>query len=330
MARKSRKTIEKRMLDKVREYRRNALKSDKSRHGLKSEVGSVQREYVWSENSEKQVVRAATQFAKFLAEHHPELKRAELYEIDRKVMGDYLMQREQKGLSPSTISSDMYALNKIYGAGLRKEEFGLRERRVDEFVNNRGLTERPKEYELLTDKAKRQLDVSRAFGVRRNEYKDFTDKSLYMDKKGDLHLYIGASSKGGKVRTAKCTEEMKKVMMERYGSHVRRIDDVSRMSTNKADWRKEVAGGKPLEKTSFDHDLPIHRLGRQHYAQQLLRELEREGVKFPADFLLSANRLQSGYDRYTTNGREMDRSHAQFVSLQLGHNRLDILKSYIL
>jgi len=57
-----------------------------------------------------------------------------------------------------------------------------------------------------------------------------------------------------------------------------------------------------------------------------LNELEESERRFE---LTSQNSLRSGYDKYTTNCRTMLRDHAQHVSQQLGHNRLNELKSYI-
>lgn len=318
-------------MDEVaQEFKVNAATSDESRNDLKDDIGYRQREYTWSKNTHKAVKRVMKQFTNYIKEHERELYRSDLSTITRDVMGDFLKYRQNDlELSPETISNDMWALNKIFDEGLTKKEFDLKSRIADEVTNNRNPDGDKKEYEDLTDKAKRLADVSLAFGLRRNEYKGFTDKSLYMDKNGDLYNYVGVFAKGGKIRAARCTDEMKDTMLDRYGQHVQKIEDISELGMRKKDWREATKGGRNLEKATFDHDLPVHRIGRQHYAQQLLRELEEKEVKFSEDYLLKQNRTKTDLETYTTNGVTMQRTHAQFVSQNLGHNRIDVLKRYI-
>lgn len=318
------------MLDLTSEYVRNAQKSKVSRHDLKKEIGQRQREYIWSNNSEKQVRNVVNRFSDFVRDVYPEYRRVHLDDVPRDVLGDYLKFREEQGYSPSTISTDMYALNKLFDAELKKEEFGLKSRIIDEFENNRGQAKHNKQYEELTDKAKEIVDVSRAFGLRRNEYKNFTNKSLYMDNKGNLYHWVGTAAKGGKIRTAICTNEMKETMLERYGEHVQRVESIDEISLKKVHWQSVHKDAELLSKSTFDHDLSIHRIGRQHYAQTLLKELETGSVALPDNYeLFEQNRTETNKATYTTNGFDIDRKHAQFISENLGHNRVDILKSYI-
>lgn len=322
------KPLRKQMLDVAYKHRKRALKSNLTRNDLKKTIGHNQSEYTWSDNTDKQVRRGVKIFDKYIREFHPEYRRVLIDDIPREVYGGFLKYREEQGYSSSTISSDMFALNKVTGLELKKSEFDLSARKIGEFTNNRG-SEDAVGYEDLTGNAKRQVDVSRAFGIRRNEYKDFNDKALFRDKNGSIHLYVGPSSKGGKVRTAVCTDNMRGVIIDRYGEHLRQIDDIKDLPLKKGDWREITEGGKALERTTFAHDLAIHRIGRQYYANTLLSELEAKEVVFDDSYLNENNKTKTNIETFTTNNRSMLRTHGQFVSENLGHNRLDILKSYI-
>ena len=316
------KTLKSRMHDVLSKKRVNARQLSNNgvtRHDMKIQTGQhAQKDYIWADQSYKNHIARMEQFSKWLNEKHPSFKKVDIDLVDRDVMKEYLISQSERGLSASTISADMAMLNKIFEAELTKAEMNLASRRIDEFVNNReGRT-----FEQLQAKEKDAVLISRALGCRRSELLQLNSKSLYKTSDGKIYAYI--SGKGGKVRVAECLANSQKWIEERFKNHINRIGDINELSLKRSDYNAITSDSERLI-DNVRSNAPIHRLGRQIYAQELLRQVERE-ERYGE--LLPQNRA-SVTEYYKTNGIVMHRYHAQVVSQNLGHNRIDVLKNYV-
>lgn len=316
------KTLKSRMHDVLSKKRVNARELSNrgvSRHDVKVSTGQhAQKDYIWADQSYKNHITRMEQFSKWLNEKYPSFKKLDIDMVDRTVMQEYLVYQSERGMSASTISADMTMLNKVFEAELTKREIGLESRRIDEFVNNReGRT-----FEQLQPREKDAVLISRALGCRRSELLQLNSKSLYKADDGKLYAYI--SGKGGRVRVSECLGSSQKWVEERFESYINRIGDVGELSLTRSDYNVTTSNAERLI-DNVRSNAPIHRLGRQQYAQELLRQVEREGR---SGELLEQNKA-SVTQYYKTNGIVMDRYHAQVVSQNLGHSRIDVLKNYV-
>lgn len=316
------KTLRSRMHDVLSKKRVNARQLSNigvTRHDVKKSTGQhAQKDYIWADQSYKNHIARMRQFSNWLNEKHPDLKKMTLDMVDREILKEYLVNQSERGLSASTVSADMAMLNKIFEAELTKTEIGLASRRIDEFVNNR----EGRSFHELQPKEKDAVLISRALGCRRSELLKLNGKSLYKTDDGKVYVYI--SGKGGRVRVAECLEGSQKWIEERFEGHVNRIGSVDELSLDRADYNVVTSDSERLI-DNVRSNAPIHRLGRQYYAQELLRQVQREGRKGE---LLEQNKAKHT-QYYKTNGYVMKRYHAQIVSQNLGHSRIDVLKNYV-
>lgn len=316
------KTLHSRMHDELTKKRVNARKlSGKGyrRHDMKKITGEhAHANFVWADTSLNNHQSRMRQFSKWLNKEYPELKRAEIDEVNREVLQDYLLSQDKAGYSASTISSDMAMLNKVFQRDLRKDEIDLSERKIDNFTNNRtGRT-----FEALQPKEKDAVMISRAFGFRRSELLQLNTKSIYQTDDGKLHAYV--SGKGGKVRVAECTEKAHSWALKRFEGSINSVQSKVSLSLDREDYKRITKGSDKLL-DNVRSNAPIHRLGRQYYARELLSQVERENRQ---GRLFDQNKAKT-IDTYTTNNITMNRYHAQVVSQNLGHSRIDVLKNYI-
>lgn len=316
------KTLYSYMHDVLKEKHQRALSMEHGRHEHKRITGEhTHSDLIWSDNSYKAHIGRIKQFWTYVKDNYPELKKSSIEDIDRSVAVDFLKHQHESGKSASTLSSDMAALNKTFDFELRKsdEDLELPSRHIDNFVNNRSGVD----YEDLQPKQREMVDISRSFGLRRSEIQELTDKSI-VEHEDRLYAYV--CGKGGRVRLAECLADKEDEMRERYEPYIKQVNDLDSLPAHRSGYKEYMEDSQRIEK-SFGHDAPIHRLGRQFYAQELLHQVEREDRH---EELLFQNRTKSNIDTYSTNGITMRRDHAQIVSKALGHNRVDILKNYIM
>ncbi len=322
MARRRHKSLYTRMHSVLADKKKNAhdaLAKGISRHDIKKETGSHnQKDYIWASKSYENHVRRMKHFSRWLDKAHPEVSKGSLSDISRGIQKEYLLHQDAKGYSSSTISADMSMLNKVFDDGLTKSEVGIGARRIDEFTNNR----EGRSFSDLQPKEKDAVMISRAFGFRRSELLQVNGKTFYQTNDGKLHAYI--SGKGGRVRIAECTESAKKWALGRFDGYINKVDSIDDLKLDRRHYN-DVTGNSERLLDNVRSNAPIHRLGRQYYARELLAQVERENR---TGVLFEQNRA-AVTRTYTTNGITMDRYHAQVVSENLGHSRIDVLKNYI-
>lgn len=224
--------------------------------------------------------------------------------ITRKILGMYLQERQQKGISPSTVSKDMAALNKMYGYALTKKELNLSVRKKDEFTRSRRLTDNDKRN---FSKYKDQISFAKATGCRRQSVLKVKPSDFLRNSKGEV-IAVTVTEKGGKTRTAP--------VLNKYKSQLTDI-------VNKA-----TSGDKPIF-NEYDSHIDNHAF-RAQYASALLAQLEAErwagkplcGGDFDTATLIN---LRGNDGKSTLPYRGHDRDIVAMVSGALGHNRLCVV-----
>lgn len=199
-----------------------------------------------------------------------------------------------------------------------------------------------------------QIDFARAFGIRREEMfgqksmqkrgkNGVTANSLFIDD--DNRLYAQVIGKGGKMRVAKCREDMNVEMLNRYEPYARSL---SYCDSDKERFKRENYRGQKII-DGIDNAIPLH-IYRNEYVRQRVIE---ESMKYGTD----SNSPRIGYSRlkmeqgvivrvgYDNDGREArivengtitkiktleaDVRAFMTISQELGHNRLDVMTKYL-
>lgn len=300
-----------------------------SRHQEKQRTGTfAHHTKIYSSNSLKTHITQIKDFSKWAKEQEVKIRNIE--DISPEIVGKYLQKREADGNSPHTISARLLALNHIgvsrglWPQSLKKSEFGLLERRADTITNNR---DSKVTMDDLTAKQATIIEFGRSFGLRRSELvPNSTHTSNYAVSNKSLfekedRLYIATFGKGGRYRVTEALKESEAYIRSEYAPFIQKVDKLP----NRVEFEALRGDSTPLF-DSISRSVPVHVLSRQYYANNKLVELERENRSYHVN---ESNQLKSGHKYYTTNSRTMQREHAQFISDQLGHNRISELKSYI-
>lgn len=300
-----------------------------SRHAEKERTGTfAHHDKIYSSNSLKTHITQVKDFAKWAKKQEQKIRNME--DITPEIVGLYLQEKEEQGNTPHTISARLLALNRIgvnrglWSKSLKKSDFDLAERRANTITNNRNSKVTMND---LSAKQAQIIEFGRAFGLRRSELVPtahhtsnyaVSDKSLF--EKND-RLFLATLGKGGRYRVAEALRESEDFIRSEYAPFIQQVEELP----TRDDFETLRGDSEPLF-DSISRSVPIHVLSRQYYANNKLIELERENRLYRVN---QSNQLKSGHAYYTTNGRPMRREHAQFLSDQLGHNRLSELKSYI-
>lgn len=310
-------------------YNQYAKGKGVSRHAEKKQTGTfAHHDKIYSSNSLKTHLTQVKDFASWAKQQDERIRNIE--DITPEVVGKYLQAKEAQGNSPHTISARLLALNHIgvskglWSQSLKKSQFGLAERRADTITNNRNSKVTMDD---LSAKQAQIIEFGRTFGLRRSELVPnahhtsnyaVNDKSLF---EKDNRLYLATLGKGGRYRVVEALQESADYIRSEYASFIQKVDELP---------TRDQFDALRIDSTplfdSISRSVPVHVLSRQYYANKKLLELERESRSYHVN---EKNQLKSGHQFYTTNGRTMQREHAQFMSDQLGHNRLSELKSYI-
>lgn len=270
----------------------------------------------------------------------------------------YLIFERDRGLSASTIGSDALALNHIMVGGgywknsqrLVKSKITGMPRRSTKIYQQRekslNSTEWRERYPNYYAKYQRQIDTIRAFGLRRRELvggssyhgKDGLGKnSLYWSKSG--RIMAVTLGKGGKFRQIECRLDLQPKMQKLYGEYIRPTNEMPR---NKAEYMRIMKTNKPFY-GGYSHSIPSH-IFRADYAQFKLRELASKSFSGSRVYSYSKRikSPQSGKYHYVRTTKTHDLSkqyqigiykapYGAFYKLSeyMGHNRLDVLQSYL-
>lgn len=303
----------------------------KSRHKIKQSTGKfAQYGVISSSRSLDAHLSASRAFSEWVKEERPAVKN--LADIDDKVIRDYLKHRDAD-YAAKTVSADLTFLNHIRCGRegvedvqpFSKKDLDLRANATDTVTNNRG-EQNASETRVLFKSHEPVVEFGRGFGLRRSElvpqprYEAYaaTDKSLY-EKDGRIH--IATFGKGGRYRTVECLAEKEDFIRQNYGDIIQKVEQLP----SRDEFKAIRAAAEPIFK-SVSRSIPVHIVCRQYYANHKLDEFEQSGRDY---HVLPQNETETGITTYTTNGRTMSREAAQFVSDQMGHNRIYELRKYV-
>lgn len=270
----------------------------------------------------------------------------------------YLISERDSGLSASTIGSDALAINHLMVGGgywrksdrLVKSKITGMPKRSNKIYQQRekplNSTEWRERYPSYYRKYQGQIDTIRAFGLRRRELvggssyhgKDgLGNNSLYWSQKG--RIMAVTLGKGGKYRQIECRLDLQPKMQQLYGDYIKPAD---KMPQNKQEYLRSMRTNKPFYKP-YSHSIPSH-IFRADYAQFKLRELASKSFSGSRVYSYSKRikNPQSGKYGYirTTKAHDLSKQYQIGVykapygafyklSKYMGHNRLDVLQSYL-
>lgn len=299
-----------------------------SRHQEKQLRGTYAiHDKIYSKKSLDTHVSRTKMFAKWVKQNHPEIKKID--QISKVIVGEYLQSQQDKGLSAWTLSADLTALNHVaIGTGvwdksISKSEFGIKKRSLSDVKNNRGDKATDKHWSN-SNRYEKETFVGQAFGLRRSELVPsssnrgyaVTNQSLY---KVNKKVYCATFGKGSRYRTVECLKSHQNQIEQMYGQYIIEVDRLPKSSEF-----KEIRQQGEALFNSISRSVNIHQNCRQYYANAKLEELQQENRYYEVQ-----EQNRPDLETYRCNGQQIDRGHAQFISQQLGHNRLDVLKHYI-
>ncbi|HJF18818.1 MAG TPA: hypothetical protein K8W13_00625 [Enterococcus columbae] len=340
--------------------RKNGIKT--SRQQIKNAHNGKIADYrhIFSDNSYKKHWARAQKFADFcrkndvkkMEEITPNFARKYLfYERDQHVNG-------YQGYSASTIGSDALMINHIMiGSGHWKTSQKLQKSKLPSMPKRSTLLAKQRQKFLSSREwidthphtyaqYKKQIDTIRAFGLRRRELTGGTSKngrdglgdhSLYQTKNGRLFAIV--QGKGGKIRWTECRHDLQDEMKQLYGQ---KISPISERPKTKAEFRHNLKINQPFYR-SFDHNVPTH-IHRANYAQHMIKQLNQHQFSGTRQkTIYYRNGLKSnGQTRYSKglksinlhDNYQIGSYRAQYgafyrLSQYMGHNRLDVLQSYL-
>lgn len=264
-------------------------------------------------------------FAQWLKTNHPEVRR--LADVTRDQAISYVRSRNEE-FSPKTAQASMSVVNRLLyperGNGITRRECGLARVTRADARNNRGPAKTARE---PNERQREVLEYGRAFGLRHSEMVRTeenpeyvaTEKSLY-EKDGTLyHCTFG---KGGKFRTVEILASRQGEIMEQYGNIVQSVAELPTAE----EFKEIISDATPLFDANLNN-LQAQQLSRQFYANEKMLELQQADDREWELFRI--NQAKDGSETYEVNGIEFERDYAQFVSLQMGHNRISELNKYL-
>ena len=325
------------------------------RSAIKAGQGGTMADYrhIFSDNSYKDHWARAQKFAQYL---RTETSIRKYDEISPQIAVEYLKAQLEAGYSASTIGADALAINHLMiGSGrwaenqkiIKSKIPGMPKRSVV-YQRYKALTSqewRDRNHDLYS-KYKDQIDVVRAFGLRRRELSSGTSlggkdgigtKTLFRAKNG--LLVAQTMGKGGKLRFAEVRKDMAPEMEAKYGQYARPISSAAKSGRQ---FRYMIKHNQ-LFFSSFAHRIPTH-IFRADYAQHKLKELNQKhynGYHIVKKYR-KAGLDGSGKQKYESYLKRLDDSKghqigtykAQYgaffeLSRDMGHNRLDVLTAYL-
>lgn len=259
----------------------------------------------------------------------------EMQDITIDTVSDYLQFRQDSGMQPATINASLTAIHHVLigsqtwekEANLDLKSLGLRTKSEAPIINNR----KPVEHRALTSEQERIDFIGKAFGLRSSELMTTKENPEYALNTHSLYekdktLYVATLGKNGKFRTVECLKSLESDIKAEYSQYINEVDRLP----NRYEYKQMIKQTEPIfSNYTKNHNMRIHVNCRQYYVDNKLQELKEDERYFE---LMNQHKIKTiaedGHSYYRTNGLKIERSQAQFVSLQLGHNRLSVLSKY--
>lgn len=233
------------------------------------------------------------------------------YLVDRSVQT--MPDGSKKERSAWVISRDLHFCNKVFShltkdKPIEKKELGLKNRHQDDVARGRGNNGvDPKRIGLL-EKCKNQITMARGTGMRRESMTKITYDNFTFNKEG-MPIQVALVEKGGRFREA--------YILPGFQEKIKHILEPHKDS------------GKPIF-NSYDSHVNNHHF-RHKYALELLEQVKREHKEGKPYFQgeVEPNFKLTKTEEKMKTWRGIDVQVCGLVSQMLGHNRIEVLKSYI-
>lgn len=246
-------------------------------------VNSLKNGGIYSYRTYHAYKQTSIEFTRWMQEKHPNITSTEHIRTDH--VREYLLMRQEKGLSKYTIDKDLAALNKVLGLSLTKKEIGLARKSYTEVVRSRKQAKMDRRYN--PENYKNQILVAKATGIRRESMLVIQGNSFHRNFSGQI-IAIHVKEKGGKEREAK--------VLDKYQKELTKVVD-------------EIIAKKGSDKPLFEKYTTLidNHAFRGQYAKDLYEQLLQQKGRNEKNYM--------GYDLQCTKE----------VSKNLGHERTSVV-----
>jgi len=181
---------------KAKEQYKNKCKEK----GIKAQ--NLKSEYIHSIKTAQNYREVLNSFCDWIRKEHKDIwNTKDITKIDKGLCYKYMRERENRGLSPYTISRDLGALNKLLDLKLTKKEGGLAKRSYKQLKRSRNQTNKELSKSLLA-KNYEQILIAKATGMRRSSMLRIKKSDFIKNEKTSLYVKVKLVEKGGKYREA--------------------------------------------------------------------------------------------------------------------------------
>lgn len=268
------------------------LRIGDSRHKAKKAEDTKYPEGIFSYGTFETYMKQACHFAKWAKATYT----CNTLEKARPYVEEYLRLGIERGLSTYTLSTRRAALCKLYHCSATDIDIKLPERLRANITRSRNAAQRDESFSLEHNAL--IVAFCKGTGLRRHELAQIKPANIRIGKNGKVTL-VGIKGKGGKVRSVKVLDAYKDAVIE-------------------------ATKGKEVEERLFPRvpsHMDVHGY-RREYAQVLY-----DGIARPISHLFLKEKYICRGDK---KGVVYDRAAMQYVSNQLGHNRISIIAGHYL
>lgn len=177
--------------DPRREYKRDMINQGKA-------PNPIATHYIHSVETNRNYFDRVMRFHDFLKSQGVKKMKDVTFEHGR----DYLLERQERGLSSWTTSLDMAAINKIFELDLTKKNVGLKRRNYKDATRSR--IERKMDHSVNFDRNEKQIVIAKATGIRRQSMLKIEGK--HFEFRDGLPVSVWVKEKGGRERYAPILE----------------------------------------------------------------------------------------------------------------------------
>lgn len=233
-----------------------------------------------------------------------------LSEVSDGHIKQYLIERQENGMSAWSLSHDLSALNKIFHRNITKKDTGLKARHNADIKNNRGFGNN-----YRSSVYQRNKDLTyflSATGIRRQSVATISPTDAIRDR-NNMVIGFRVIEKGGKARNCYVIKERQKDITDFVDKH-------SSINGNKPFWSK------------VDKNLNVHWY-RGEYAHLLYNDLitaknnKQDYFKGYRDSFVNSAKLEQATRGHGQITKGYDTEALAIVSQNLGHNRIDVVYS---
>lgn len=262
-------------------YEKHIIQSFAEKNNLY--VNPLKNGGIYSHQTFENYKQTCIEFEKWLNANYPNVK--DIEKISKDHAKEYLLSRQERGLSSWTTDKDLAAINKVFSFNMTKKEVGLKRKSYKDSVRSRkdsimDTKYNPKNYE-------NQILVAKSTGIRRQSMLKIMTSSFNKDISGKI-ISITVKEKGGKIRDA--------LVLEKYRDEL----------TNKINLIEKEKGNSCRLFDKYTSRIDNHAF-RAEYARNLYDELLEKKELSKSDF----------YGK--------DKSLVCLVSQNLGHERPEIV-----